>query len=77
MKYGEMSSNGLAVRRRDKRIWFVVLGIFVGVFLFSFLVQRFKSNEEVTAASLAGFDPGYIISDYQMENYGSDRKSVV
>lgn len=71
MRYGEVSSNGLAVRRRDKRIWFVVLGIFVSVFLFSFLVQRFKSNEEATAASLAGFDPGYIISDYQMGNYSS------
>ena len=71
MKYGEMSSNGLAVRRRDKRIWFVVLGIFVGVFLFSFLAQKFKDNKDATAASLAGFDPGYIISDYQMGNYNS------
>ena len=59
MKYGDMSSNGLAVRRRDKRIWFVVLGIFVGVFLFSFLAQKFKDNKDATAASLAGFDPGY------------------
>ena len=71
MRYGVVSDNGMAVRRRDKRIWFVVLGVFVGVFLFSFLAQRFKSNEEATAASLAGFDPGYIISDYQMGNYNS------
>ena len=71
MKYGEISSNGLAVRRRDNRVWFVVLGVFVGVFLFSFLAQRFKNDEEVTAVSLAGFDPGYIISDYQMGDYNS------
>ena len=71
MRYGEVSSNGLRVRRRDKRVWFVVLGIFVSVFLFSFLAQRFKNDGEVGAASLAGFDPGYIISDYQMGNYNS------
>ena len=71
MRYGEVSSNGLRVRRRDKRVWFVVLGIFVSVFLFSFLVQRFKNDGEAGAASLAGFDPGYIISDYQMGNYNS------
>ena len=71
MRYGEVSSNGLRVRRRDKRVWFVVLGMFVSVFLFSFLVQRFKNDGEVGAASLAGFDPGYIISDYQMGNYNS------
>ena len=61
----------MRVRRRDKRVWFVLLGIFVAVFLFSFMTQRFKDNEEVEAASLAGFDPGYIISDYQMGNYNS------
>ena len=71
MKYGEMSSNGLVVRRRDKRAWFVMLGVFVSVFLFSFLTQRFRNNEEATAVSLTGFDPGYIISDYQMGNYNS------
>ena len=60
------------VRRRDKRFGFVLLGIFVAVFLFSFLTRSFKKVEnEVEAASLAGFDPGYIISDYQMGNYNS------
>lgn len=71
MKYIEVSGNGLAVRRRDKRVWYVLLGVFVAVFLFSFMVQRFKNDGEATAASLAGFDPGYIISDYQMGNYTS------
>ena len=77
MKYSEMSGNGLAVRRRDERIWFVVFGIFVGVFLFSFLAQKFKDNKDATAASLAGFDPGYIISDYQMENYNSMNEAEI
>lgn len=58
-------------RRRDKRVWFVVLGAFVAVFLFTFLTQKFKGSEDTEAASLAGFDPGYIISDYQMSNYNS------
>ena len=61
----------MRVRRRSKRIWLVILGVFVGVFLFSFLAQRFKGDGGVDAASLAGFDPGYIISDYQMSNYNS------
>ena len=61
----------MRVRRRSKRTWFVILGVFVGVFLFSFLAQRFKGDGGVDAASLAGFDPGYIISDYQMSNYNS------
>ena len=59
------------MRRRSKRIWLVMLGVFVAVFLFSFLIQKYKSNDKVRAASLAGFDPGYIISDYQMGNYKS------
>ena len=58
-------------RRRSKRIWYVILGVFIAVFLFSFLAQRFKNDSEVDAASTAGFDPGYIISDYQMGNYNS------
>ena len=57
--------------RKSKRIWFVSLGIFVAVFLFTFLVQKNRVNDEVSAASLANFDPGYIISDYQMSNYNS------
>ena len=59
-------------RRKDRRVWFLALGIFSAVFLFSFLTQKFKSLEEsAEAASLANFDPGYIISDYQMGNYNS------
>ena len=57
--------------RHSKRIWFVALGVFVAVFLFTFLAQRFGKKTEVEAASLANFDPGYIISDYQMGNYTS------
>lgn len=62
---------GTGVRRRDKRIWLVVLGVFVMVFLFTFLTGKFKGNEGVMAADLSKFDPGYIISDYQMTNYNS------
>ncbi len=58
-------------RRRSKRNWFVLLGVFVAVFLFTFLAQRFKVDEDAGAASLAGFDPGFIISDYQMGDYKS------
>ena len=61
----------MSIRRRNNRIWFVALGVFVAVFLFVFLMQRFKGGDEVNAASLAGFDPGYIISDWQMGNYNS------
>ncbi len=57
--------------RHSKQIWFVALGVFVAVFLFTFLAQRFSNKTEVEAASLANFDPGYIISDYQMGNYSS------
>ena len=60
------------VRRRDGRIKFIILGMFVAVFLFSFLAQEYKDlDDEAEAASLANFDPGYIISDYQMGNYNS------
>ncbi len=58
-------------RRRSNRIWFVVLGVFVAVFLFTFLAQKFVRDEDVDAANMGAFDPGYIISDYQMGNYGS------
>lgn len=63
--------------RRSKRVWFVLLGMFVAVFLFTFLVERFEGDEEVDAASLAGFDAGYIISDYQMGNYTSMSESQI
>ena len=61
----------MSVRRRDKRVELVLLGVFVAAFLFAFLNGRFKDNQGVDAASLANFDPGYIISDYQMGNYNS------
>ncbi len=64
-------------RRRSKRNWFILLGVFIAVFLFTFLSQRFKDNESVDAASLAGFDPGYIISDYQMGNYNSMNEAQI
>ncbi len=62
----------MRVRRRDFRIRFFVLGIFAAAFFFAFLTQNFKKlDEKVEAASLANFDPGYVISDYQMGNYNS------
>ncbi|MBR3332435.1 hypothetical protein IKG28_02295 [Candidatus Saccharibacteria bacterium] len=65
----EISSIG---RRRNNRRWQMLIGVFVAVFLFTFLVGRSGiKNEDVEAASLANFDPGYIISDYQMSNYNS------
>ncbi|MBQ3352793.1 RICIN domain-containing protein [Candidatus Saccharibacteria bacterium] len=66
------------VRRRDKRIWYVVLGVFVAVFLFTFLINAFKNQaEEADAANLSAFDPGYIISDWQMSNYRSMNESQI
>ncbi len=59
-------------RKRGAQFWFKVLGIFAAVFLFTFLVQKFgRIEKNVEAANLANFDPGYIISDYQMGNYNS------
>lgn len=64
--------SGGRIRRRDKRIWFLLLGVFAAVSLFTFLSKYHGVSEaDVEAASLAGFDPGYIISDYQMGNYTS------
>ena len=61
-----------AVRRRDRRGWYVAVAIFAAVFLFVFLRGVNSGKEvEVGAASLAEFDPGYIISDYQMGRYDS------
>ncbi|MBR3386022.1 RICIN domain-containing protein [Candidatus Saccharibacteria bacterium] len=60
------------VRRRDRRGWYVAVAIFAAVFLFVFLRGANSGKEaEVGAASLAEFDPGYIISDYQMGRYDS------
>lgn len=64
--------------RRDRRIWFFVGGVFVATFLFTFLTHTFKdSTEDVDAANVANFDPGYIISDYQMSNYKSMDESEI
>ena len=65
------------VRRRDKRIWFVVLGVFVAVFLFTFLAHQNDADDEAEALTTAGFDPGYIISDYQMGNYNSMNEAEI
>jgi len=59
-------------RKRGAQLWFKALGLFAAVFLFTFLVQKFgRIEKNVEAANLANFDPGYIISDYQMGNYNS------
>ena len=58
-------------RRHDKRKWYLLLGVFAAVFLFTFLNKQFTHEQEAEAASLANFDPGYIISDWQMGNYTS------
>ena len=73
-----MTTERRAVRRRDRRIWYVAGGIFVAIFLFTFLTHLFKSKtEEVDAVNVANFDPGYIISDYQMSNYNSMSESDI
>lgn len=61
------------IRRRNYRNLAVFgLGIFVAVFLFVFLAQRFgKIEDNTSAANLANFNAGYIISDYQMTDYNS------
>ena len=58
------------MRRRDRRIKYVVLGVFAAVVSLTFLLGRLRSND-ADAASLANFDPGFIISDYTMSNYNS------
>lgn len=67
----------MRVRRRDTRIWFMALAVFFAVFLFTFLRQAFSDKDEVEAANLANFDPGYIISDYQMSNFNSMSKAEI
>ena len=61
----------MKIERRSIGKWHVVLAVFVAVFLFVFLTAKFKGSKNVEAANLANFDPGYIISDYQMSNYNS------
>lgn len=61
------------VRRRDyRKLKFFSLLVFVTVAVFSFLALRNgKLEGETNAANLANFQAGYIISDYQMTDYGS------
>ena len=61
----------MKINRRNKKVWLTALGVFVAVFLFTFLTAKFKGDEDVGAANLANFDAGYIMSDYQMGNYNS------
>ena len=67
--------NGVT-RRRDRRDW-LLLGIFVAMFLYGFMLQKHKQSDIVDAANLAAFDPGYIISDYQMGNYNTMNESQI
>ena len=76
MKYREVNDDGV-VRRRSKRLWLVVLSVFLTAFCFSFLKQKYYSDDSVEAASLADFDPGYIISDYVMGDYSSMSESEI
>ena len=57
-------------RRRDKKIWLVIAGVFVIVFGITLSSHKINNND-ADAANLAGFDAGYIISDFQMSNYTS------
>lgn len=61
------------IRRRNYRNLAIFgLGIFVAVFLFVFLAQRFgKIYSNTNAANLSNFQAGYIISDHQMTDYNS------
>ena len=60
------------IRRNYRNLSFLSLLVFVAVALFAFLAQRSgKIEDDTSAASLAGFQPGYIISDFQMTDYNS------
>ena len=59
-------------RRNYRNLSFLSLLVFVAVALFAFLAQRSgKIEDDTSAVSLAGFQPGYIISDFQMTDYNS------
>ncbi|MBQ3292868.1 hypothetical protein IJG93_00975 [Candidatus Saccharibacteria bacterium] len=61
------------VRRRDyRKLEFFGLLVFVAAFFFAFLAQMSgKLENDTSAANLANFNAGYIISDYQMTDYNS------
>ncbi|MBR2725706.1 hypothetical protein IKE87_00325 [Candidatus Saccharibacteria bacterium] len=59
------------VGRRNRRVYYILAGVFVMMLVFSFLALKFKNNDEVSAADLGKFNPGYIISDFQMSDYNS------
>ena len=61
----------MSIRKRNGRRWAAIFGIFVAVFVFTFLMTKYKDNNVADAANLREFDPGYIMSDYQMGNYNS------
>lgn len=51
---------------------YTIVGLFVMMFVFAFLMQQnIRDNQSANAADLSKFDAGYIISDYQMGNYNS------
>ena len=58
-------------RRRGRRRLLFGIMTFAMAFCFGFLSQRRYDSDVVEAASLKSFDPGYIISDWQMGNYQS------
>lgn len=76
MSYRVIEKGAMSVRRHDRRVWYIVLWTFVAMALFSFLVHKYRENR-AEAASLANFDPGYIISDYQMGNYNSMNEAQI
>ena len=70
--------NANRIRRRDKRVWYLIGGIFVAIFIFTFLIQSHRVlNKDADATNLANFDPGYIISDYQMSNYNTMNEAQI
>ena len=66
-------------RRRDyRKLKLLGLGVFVTVFLFIFLAQKFgKIGDNTNATNLANFKAGYIISDFQMTDYRSMSESDI
>ena len=68
--FKEVGMERVRRRRCDSRRYLLILLLFIMVFTFVFLRNRQK-EEVAEAADLAKFDPGYIISDYQMSNYTS------